>query len=543
VDPVSLVLNALTSGAAQGVADSVSDAVKSAYGKLKELVGANLSGNKSAEVVLAEHANDPETWQTPLVKALATSGALEDQAVIQAAQQLMALLDPAGTAQGKYQIDLRGAQGVQVGDGNQQYNTFNAPTYVMAPPTVEIRPGQPTNEVAFGAALDNAGGRARLGRALGEAYEDGPGWVQHFDGGSSGHPAVICALFGHSAVAVDQATWNVLRQFGRGTYVSGTAAVGFPVPDSSAQRPFIEADGSAVELAGGAWGRGRLVPTSSDGWRWESATAFDSEACRDQDTWSFRRGEMDLRPRLAARMLMVAEGLRVTEPGRAQMLAELTSTGLTDLIASLANRYDLPSADLTWQETPEPEGFNNNRFAAYQLVVPGADDRPALLGSLWFTLPGGRAIDVSSVVDLCVDFDAIQPAAEPTTPAQIPSELRITPGELIRFFTSGWQAATALVLTTGEKAVDVPPAGASRLELYIQNRHPEASGGSRVLRTLDLVDLSVFGPTRKAQLGDLSVGVTAPLGLSAEEIGSLVRQALIRMTNDFGFTAADTAQI
>jgi len=99
------------------------------------------------------------------------------------------------------------------------------------------------------------------------------------------------------------------------------------------------------------------------------------------------------------------------------------------------------------------------------------------------------------------------------------------------------------VLTTGESVVDVPSAGAPRLELYIQNRHPEASGGSRVLRTLDLVDLSVFGRTRKTQLGDLSVGVTAPLDLSAEEVGSLVRRALIGMAEDFGFTAADSAQI
>jgi hypothetical protein len=42
---------------------------------------------------------------------------------------------------------------------------------------------------------------------------------------------------------------------------------------------------------------------------------------------------------------------------------------------------------------------------------------------------------------------------------------------------------------------------------------------------------------------DLSIGVTTPLGLNAEEIGSLMRQALIQMANDFGFTAADTAQI
>jgi hypothetical protein len=53
----------------------------------------------------------------------------------------MALLDAAGTAQGKCQVDLRGAQGVHVGEGNQQYNTLNAPTAVMAP-VVEIRPGQ-----------------------------------------------------------------------------------------------------------------------------------------------------------------------------------------------------------------------------------------------------------------------------------------------------------------------------------------------------------------------------------------------------------------
>jgi hypothetical protein len=137
----------------------------------------------------------------------------------------------------------------------------------------------------------------------------------------------------------------------------------------------------------------------------------------------------------------------------------------------------------------------------------------------------------------------IQPMTEPVTSAHIAPELRITPGELVSFYTSAWQAATALVLTTGNQAEEVPPAGPSRLELYIQNRHPSGSGGERVLRTEDLVDLSVFGRSRKSQLRDLSVGVTAPLGLSAEEIGSLVRQALKQMASDFGFTAAETAQL
>jgi hypothetical protein len=542
VDPVSLLLNALTSGAAQGIADSVSDGVKLAYGKLRQLVSAKFAGNKSAELALEEHAVDAATWKAPLRKALTTSGAASDQAIIKTAQQLMALLDPVGWDQGKYLVDLRGGQGVQVGDGNQQFNTYHSSTYVTAPPVAEIRVGQPRNEAPFGEAFEAAGGQARLGRVIDEVYEDGPGWVQHYDGGSSGRPAVICALYGQSAVAVDQEVWNALGQFGRGTHVMGAAAVGFPAV--SARQPFVAADGGPVELAGGEWGRGRLVPDAGGGWRWEPQVGFDSQAYRDQDAWSSRLGEMDLRLRVASRMLVVAEDLRVTEAGRTRMLAELASTGLTDLVAGLAKRYGLEAADLGWQETPDSGGgVNNNRFAAYQLIVPGSTGRPALLGSLWLTTPAGRETEVHAIVDLYVDFEVIQATAGPATPDQIPPALQITPSELLTFLSTGWQTAEALLLASGQKAVDLPPAGPSHLELYIQNRHPEGSGGQRVLRTQDLVNLSVFGRPRRSHLRDLSVGVTAPLGLTTEAIRSLVRQALVRMASDFGFTEAETAQL
>jgi len=168
--------------------------------------------------------------------------------------------------------------------------------------------------------------------------------------------------------------------------------------------------------------------------------------------------------------------------------------------------------------------------------------RPALLGSLWFALPGGRAVDVSAIADLCVDFDAIRPQTEQTSPATIAPELRIAAGELLGFLTSGWQAAEALVLTTGQAAAEVPPAGPTRLELYIQNRRPENSGGPRVVRTLDMVDLSAFGPPRRTQLSDLSVAVTAPGGLDRQQIQAIVRDALVRMASDFGFSAAETAK-
>jgi hypothetical protein len=62
-----------------------------------------------------------------LAKAVAESGAGTDARVIDAAQEVMRLLDAAGAAAGKYRVDLRGAQGMQVGDGNEQVNVFGTP--------------------------------------------------------------------------------------------------------------------------------------------------------------------------------------------------------------------------------------------------------------------------------------------------------------------------------------------------------------------------------------------------------------------------------
>jgi hypothetical protein len=51
-----------------------------------------------------------------------------DREVEAAAKKLMAMVDPDGAAAGKYTVDLRGAQGVQVGEQNTQTNTFGPST-------------------------------------------------------------------------------------------------------------------------------------------------------------------------------------------------------------------------------------------------------------------------------------------------------------------------------------------------------------------------------------------------------------------------------
>jgi hypothetical protein len=543
VDPVSLVLNALASGAARGVADSASDAVGAAYGRLKRLIADRFAGNKSAEVALSEHAADPDTWQAPLAKALAATGASADDSVLAAAQQLMELLDAAGARAGKYDVDLRGGQGVQVGEGNQQVNIYTAaPGIVTAAGQPRIRPGQPRNEAAFGPVYEAAGGAAFLGEALGEVYEDDPGLVQHFGGGPDGEPAVICALYEHVPVAISQEIWNALRAVGRGAYGGGTHGAGFPAADQAGQPAFISAGTSKIELTGGKWGSGQLIGTAGGRWRWQPHIVFDSEAYQDQDTWSMRREEMDLRLRVAARIPFLAGAARITGTGRSRMLAALGATGLSSVIAGLATRYGLEPGELNWQETPEPTGYNDTLRAAYQHPVAGPDGRRALHVALWFTLPHGYQA-ARAIVDLSVDFDAVRLSTSVGTPAYVPADLQVTPGEVAAFFSSGWQAAMVLPLAGVEDVLEAPPAGPTRLEFYIQNRRPENSGGQRILRTLDMVDLSVFGPTRKAQITDLAVAITAPLGLSAEETAALARKAMIRMAEDYAFTGAETVEI
>jgi hypothetical protein len=128
MDPVTLIVAALAAGATTGSLDALTDkaqeAAKAAYGKLHDLVKRRLHGNPSAEVVLAEHQADPETYAAPLAKKLAEAGAADDTDLVAAAKALMDLIDQAGAKSGKYNVTIKDAKGVQVGDGNFQVNRF-----------------------------------------------------------------------------------------------------------------------------------------------------------------------------------------------------------------------------------------------------------------------------------------------------------------------------------------------------------------------------------------------------------------------------------
>ena len=124
MDPVTLILTALAAGAALGVKDTASAAVKDAYEGLKALVKNRFTGRRDGELVLARYEEAPDSWEGPLAAELTGVGAAADVELVAAAQAVMRLVDEAGSRAGKYNVQVHGGQGVQVGDGNIQHNTF-----------------------------------------------------------------------------------------------------------------------------------------------------------------------------------------------------------------------------------------------------------------------------------------------------------------------------------------------------------------------------------------------------------------------------------
>ena len=93
MDPLSLIVAALTAGAAAAAKDTAGAAIKDGYQGLKALILRKLAGIPAATVVLEEHEKDPDLYDAPLKKKLEAAAADQDAAILQAAQ---ALLEQAG---------------------------------------------------------------------------------------------------------------------------------------------------------------------------------------------------------------------------------------------------------------------------------------------------------------------------------------------------------------------------------------------------------------------------------------------------------------
>jgi hypothetical protein len=125
LEPVSLVIGALAAGAANGVGDTASTVVKDAYAALKSAIAARLGRKPAAEAELARHARDPDTYEESLRRHLLDARVADDRRIVELAQTLLRLTDETGFMAGKYEVNLPGAKGTQVGDHNTQFNRFD----------------------------------------------------------------------------------------------------------------------------------------------------------------------------------------------------------------------------------------------------------------------------------------------------------------------------------------------------------------------------------------------------------------------------------
>lgn len=108
MEPVTLILTALTTGAAIGAAGVGENAIKDAYNGLKTVIQRKFAGKDKAQRTLEEYLDDPDTYEKPLEKQLRETGATEDEEILHAAQKLMALAKPEQAAQGVYNIQVNG---------------------------------------------------------------------------------------------------------------------------------------------------------------------------------------------------------------------------------------------------------------------------------------------------------------------------------------------------------------------------------------------------------------------------------------------------
>lgn len=124
MEPVSLIVTALTAGAAVALKDTASQAVKDAYGGLKTLIQKRFAGQPEAEMALAQIEKKPEVWAAPLQDALAESGLDKDEEILKQAQQVLKLVQPQQASQGKYNINIGQAKGTVIGDNANVTQTF-----------------------------------------------------------------------------------------------------------------------------------------------------------------------------------------------------------------------------------------------------------------------------------------------------------------------------------------------------------------------------------------------------------------------------------
>ncbi len=125
MDPITLIITALASGARAVAKDTASQAVKDAYKGLKALIHRKFAEKPDAELALEKYEKEPGAYKEPLEDELTQAAAEKDEEIIRAAEKLMALVNVQQATKGKYNVQVAGnVYGLAQGDQQQVSMTF-----------------------------------------------------------------------------------------------------------------------------------------------------------------------------------------------------------------------------------------------------------------------------------------------------------------------------------------------------------------------------------------------------------------------------------
>ena len=120
MDPLTVIISALTAGAAAAAKDVVAQVIKDGYAGLKALVVRRFGQKGDVEAALegVEKKPDSQARQGVLKEELEKAGAAQDAEVVRQAQALLALLEQHGLVSGpSYQATLKGSGAIAQGPG------------------------------------------------------------------------------------------------------------------------------------------------------------------------------------------------------------------------------------------------------------------------------------------------------------------------------------------------------------------------------------------------------------------------------------------
>lgn len=124
MDPVSMVVTAMSAGSVAAPGPDVSGAVDDLYRRLKAKIFRKADQSEKVIELAENYERDPEMWQAVLRRHLEHEGARRDPELLRLAAELLELVDERGSRKGRYEVTIRGIHGVQIGNSNIQINVF-----------------------------------------------------------------------------------------------------------------------------------------------------------------------------------------------------------------------------------------------------------------------------------------------------------------------------------------------------------------------------------------------------------------------------------